>query len=275
MRRTTAVILGLGVLGAATVATPATAQSLNDRVWVQGAAYWADIDSSARVDSIGAVTLGTDIDLESDLALEDKQTLPSFSAGWRITPRLILAGDYYSLDRTGTVSAGREIVFDDATFPVAASITSALNSDIYRLTLGYAFIRNARFEAGAALGLHATNFELSLEGQASVGGAAVSATRRSREFLAPLPTVGLFANWQVAPRVAINGRVDYLSLAYGDYDGGVTNVQVGASYRFSRHVGIGAIYRFVDYNVDIEKDAWTGSLAYQFNGPAIYLEVAF
>jgi len=73
----------------------------------------------------------------------------------------------------------------------------------------------------------------------------------------------------------VNGRVDYLSLAYGDYDGGVTNVQVGAAYRFSPHVGIGAMYRYVDYDVDIDKDAWTGSLAYQFSGPAVYLEVAF
>lgn len=275
MRGLKAAALGLAAGGAAAITGPATAQSLDDKAWVQGAAYWAEIDSRARIDSIGAATLGTDIDMEGDLGLEDNQTLPSFSAGWRITPRLILGGDYYSLDRTATVSAGREIVFDNASFPIGASITSALNSDIYRLTLGYAFIRNDRFEAGAALGLHATDFEISLEGQASIGGATIAATRRAREFLAPLPTVGAFPNWQVSDRVAVNGRVDYMSLAYGDYDGGVTNVQIGAGYRFSRHFGIGAMYRHVDYDVDVEKDVWTGRLAYRFSGPVLYAELAF
>jgi len=275
MQTMKAASFGLALAGATVATAPATAQSLDDKVWVQGAAYRAEIDSTARIDSIGAATLGTDIDMEADLGLEDNQTLPSFSAGWRITPRLILGGDYYSLDRTATISIGREIGFDNARFPIGASVTSALNSDIYRLTLSYAFIRNSRFEAGGALGLHATDFEISLEGQASVGGATVAATRRTREFLAPLPTIGAFANWQVGDRVTVNGRVDYLSLAYGDYDGGVTNVQVGAAYRFSRHFGIGAMYRHVDYNVDVEKTAWTGRLAYRFSGPVLYAELAF
>ena len=76
-------------------------------------------------------------------------------------------------------------------------------------------------------------------------------------------------------KISVNGRVDYMLLAYGDYDGGVTNAQISASYRFTRNFGMGVMYRFVDYGVDIDKDDWTGELEYQFNGPAIYAELAF
>lgn len=276
MRKSTALIASAaGALGALLVALPAQAQSLHDRFWIQGAAYWPDVDSSARVTSIAGNTVGTDIDFESDLALDDTQTLPAFSAGWRVTKRFIVAGDYYSLDRSGSATAARDLVFDDVVFPASVTVRSEMNTDIYRLTLGYAFVQNEKFEAGAALGLHATDFEFVLQGEARVGNAALTSTSRSKQFLAPLPTVGVFANWELAPKVTVNGRVDYMSLGYGDYDGAVTNAQIQVSYRVTKNVGIGAMYRFVSYDIEVEKDDWTGEADYEFNGPSIYLEVAF
>ncbi|RYE42517.1 MAG: TonB-dependent receptor, partial [Sphingobacteriales bacterium] len=63
------------------------------------------------------------------------------------------------------------------------------------------------------------------------------------------------------------GYVGAYDIAWHPSEGSLTPPQfshdLGASYRFTPHVGIGAIYRYVDYDVDIEKDAWTGSLAYQ------------
>jgi hypothetical protein len=276
MRLSTAMILGsAGAICALGAALPAQAQSLDDRFWLQGAAYWAEVDSSFRVDSIGNTTPGTDIDFESDLDLEDSEALPSFSAGWRAMKRLIIGGDYYALDRSGTRTLSRDIVFEDATFPASATVSSSMSSNIYRLTAGWAFIQNDQWEAGAALGLHMTDFETTIEGEASIGGATATTTRRGRDFLAPLPTIGAFANWQVTPKVTVNGRVDYMSLEVGDYDGGVTNAQISASYRFTRNFGVGVMYRFVDYGVDINKDDWSGELEYEFSGPAIYAELAF
>lgn len=276
MRASTAMILGaVGAAGLAAAATPTRAQHLDDKFWVQGAAYWADIDSSASVDSIGNTDLGTVIDFESDLEMDDSQTLPSFSAGWRAWGRFIVGGDYYALDRDGEATLSRDIVFDDVTFPVSANVSSSMSSNIYRLTLGYSFIRNDTWEVGAALGLHMTDFELSLEGEATAGGVSVGTSRRGRDFLAPLPTLGAYANWQVTPKIAVNGRVDYMSLEIDDYDGGLTNAQISASYRFTRNFGAGIMYRFVDYNVDVTKDDWTGSLDYEFNGPVLYAELAF
>ncbi|MBB4082296.1 outer membrane beta-barrel protein [Brevundimonas lenta] len=276
MRVRTGLILGAaGVFVGLAVAPQAQAQSLNDRWWIQGAGYWASVDSHARVTSVGNTSLGTEIDFETDLGLDENEVLPSFSGGFRAMRRLIIGLDYYKLDRSATRTLSRDIVFDDVTYPASVSLSSSMDTDIYRLTLGYAFIQNDTWEAGAALGLHATDFETELVGEASVGGVGGTATRRQKDFLAPLPTVGLFANWQVAPKVTVNGRVDYMSLEVGDYDGGVTNAQISASYRFTDHVGAGVFYRFVSYDVDITKDDWTGGADYEFSGPGVFLEVAF
>lgn len=275
MRGGKTVISGAGAAALLALATPAAAQSLDDRFWVQGAGYWADIDTQARVTSVLGTQAGTEIDFESDLDLDERDVLPSFSAGWRVTPRFIVAGDYYALDRSGSRSIERDLVFDDVVFPASATVSSTMATDIYRLTLGYAFIKNEKVEAGASLGLHATDVEISLQGEASVGGATATSSVRQKEFLAPLPTLGVFANWEVAPKVMVNGRVDYMSLGYGDYDGSITNAQIQVSYRLTRHVGVGAMYRFVKYEVGVEKDDWTGELDYEFSGPSLFLEVAF
>lgn len=275
MRLAKGIVFGAAGAAIVCIAQPAAAQALDDRAWIQIAGYSADIDTHARVNSVLGQQVGTEIDFESDLAMDDNKFLPSVSAGWRVTDRFIIGADFYSLDRDASTTIGRELVFDDVVFPASVTVDSEMNTDVYRLTLGYSFVKNDVWEAGASLGLHATDFDLRLQGEARVGNAAINTELRQKQFLAPLPTVGLYANWEIYPQVTVNGRVDYMSLSYGDYDGDITNAQISVSYRFHRNVGIGAMYRFVDYGVDVTKDDWTGRMDYEFSGPAVYLEFAF
>jgi hypothetical protein len=169
----------------------------------------------------------------------------------------------------------RDIVVEDVTYPASAMIDSSFETDIYRFSVGWAFARGDNYEVGASIGLHATDIAVALEGQASVGGGAVQVQQRRQDFLAPLPTLGLFATFEPMPKVTIGARVDYLSLGIDDYDGRLLNAQASVSYRVWRNVGIGAMYRLVDYRVDVEKERYTGRFDYEYNGPAIFLEVGF
>lgn len=252
----------------------ARAQSLNDRFWIEGAALWADVNSEGEF-RLPNASRGVAIDFESDLGLNDHETLGSINAGFRAFDRVIIGADYYRLDRSSSASLGRDIQFEDVTFPISASVESGFSSDVYRLTIGYALIRNDTLEIGPAIGLHATDFDIFVSGEARVGQNQAAQTVRQRDFLAPLPTVGLFGAWSPAPRITVNGRVDYMSLSLGDYDGGVTNVQAGISYALTDHFDFGVMYRFVDYDLTIEKDAWTGDLGYDFQGPAAFIRASF
>lgn len=80
---------------------------------------------------------------------------------------------------------------------------------------------------------------------------------------------------QVTPRLVLAGRVDYLSLKVGDYDGRLTNTEAKISYQIFENVGIGAAYRYVDYNLNIDKPRRQGEVAYKCMGPALFLIVAF
>jgi hypothetical protein len=257
-------------------AAPASAQALGDKYWVEAGAYWADISSNARIEPDHPLIPGTTIDFESDLDLDDSEALPSIMAGARLGGRWSIGAEYYSLGREGTRQAERAIRFDDVVFDVGARVDSKFVSDVYRLTVGYAFVRTKDAEIGGAIGVHGTDFDLSLAGEASLNGTpVVGGVIRRKEVFIPLPTVGLFGTVEVAPKVVLNARIDYLSLSIDRYGGRLLNAQAAASYRVTRHLDIGAMWRSVDYRLDIERDRWQGRVRYKFNGPELFARLVF
>ena len=268
--------LAVAALGVMFSATPACAQALTDHYWLEAAAYWPDVDTEIQISSIDDNTIGTVIDFEQDLNLDERKFLPSVTAGARLGSGFSIGFDYYSLGRSGSVSIDRDIIFDDVTYPTNVTIQSEFNTDIYRATVGYAFARGPNYELGGAIGLHATDFEVSLTGQGTVSGNPVLQTQtRRRSALAPLPTIGLFGTGVVAPRVTVGGRIDYLSLSIGDYDGRLINTQATVVYRAWTNVGIGIMYRYVDYRLDVTKEDYFGRIRYKFNGPAAFIQIGF
>lgn|GEM_PF-332414 len=264
-------LAGAGILACA----PAHAQSADDGTWIRLAGFLPDVDTKVSVARPDQVDFATLIDLESDLDLSDRDVLPAITVGTRLGGNWRVEGEFFRLRRSGEQSIAREIVFDGVTYPVAAAVSSEFNSDVYRLSFGYSFIREEKLEIGAALGIHATNFEVALSGEASAGGGAVSTQVRRRDVLAPLPTLGVYLAYEPIPSLHLGAQVDYLSLSIGDYDGELLNLEARASYAITGGVKIGALYRKVDYRLDITKRDYTGRMEYQFDGPALFLEFDF
>lgn len=251
------------------------AQTLDDKYWIEISGFWPDVDSDVQVANVNHPNIATKIDLESDLALADRKVVPAVQAGARFG-HFVVAAEYYSLHRSGSRAIGRNITFDDVTYGVGATVGSEFNSDIYRLTVGYDIVKKDDFELGLALGGHITNFEVALNGQGTVNGTAVVSTEaRRKSVLAPLPTVGAYGAVRLVPRLMLTGRVDWLQLKIDDYKGRLWNVQAELNYRLFKNVGIGVMYRYVDYRLDADKEKWTGSMSYRFNGPAAVLRIGF
>ena len=276
MRSRNARIAGaLPLLVAGFVATPAQAEALQDDFWLQVSGYWANVDTDIQVSSVDDPTVGTEVDLEEDLGLDDNSLLLAISGGARLGSGFSVIADYYSLGRDSTATIARDIIIDDVTYPTNAELTAGFDTDIYRLTVGWAFARGDNYEVGGAIGLHATDITLTIEGSGSVNGMPATIQQRRQDFLAPLPTIGLFANFEVMPRLTAGARVDFLSLSIDDYDGRLINTQVQIAYRFTDNIGAGVMYRYVDYRVDVEKPDYVGRFSYEFNGPAVFVEVGF
>jgi len=265
----------VSVLGVAALAAPAHAQAIDDDFWIQGSAFFANIDTKVSSALVATPTAATEIDLEDDLGMDDSEILPAIYAGARLGGGFVIAAEYFSLNRDTTATISRNITVDNVTYPVNGSVSAGFGTDVYRLSIGYVFLGNETSELGVAIGVHATELEFEISGQGSVGGAPVSNQVRRKDVLAPIPTLGVFGSVEVAPRVILSGRADYLGLGIDDYDGSVLNLQASASYRIMDNVGIGVSYRYVDYDLDVEKDDYTAAFDYQFNGPSVFVEIGF
>ena len=239
---------------------------LQDALTLEVSAYAPKVDTTARFDS-ATFGAGTTVNFEEDLGLDDRKIQAAVLGRLRLGDRWRIEGEYFSLDRSGTRAINRTINWGGNIYPVGIVVNSEFDSDIYRLSAGYSFIKNPQAEFGIALGLHVTDFTASLAG--------ANVAKRTGDALAPLPTIGFYGAYAITPRWLLSGRVDFFSLNYNDYDGSLINLVGAVDYRFTRNFGIGVGYRYVDYDLEVTKSSFTGSVQYQFSGPVLYLIGSF
>jgi hypothetical protein len=261
---------GLALLGVIACGSAAGQQpvhpALQDRFSIQIGAYAPNIETTASLNSATGAR-GTSISFEDELNLTDRKTVPAILASLRLGERWRIEGEYFSLNRSGSRAIARTLDWGGNTYAVGTTVTSEFDSDIFRFSVGYSFVKDNQKEVGVVLGLHATDFSISL--------AAPTAGARTGDGLAPLPVIGVYGAYAFTPKWLLSGRLDYFSMNYNEYDGSLVNFNIGVDYRFSRHFGVGLSYRHVDYDVTATKANFNGGMTYKFSGPMIYGVASF
>jgi hypothetical protein len=240
--------------------------ALQDRWTLELGAYTPKVKTTATLNN-ATQGAGTTVSFEDELGLSDRETMGTFLARMRLGERWRIEAEYFSLDRSGSRAIARTINWGGTVYNVGTVVTSEFNSDIFRLSGGYSFIKNTQYEVGGTLGLHVTDFTASL--------AAAGVGAKGGDALAPLPTIGMYGAYAFTPKWLLSGRVDYFSLKYDAYGGSLKNLTAGVDYRFHRNFGAGLGYRYVDYTLEATKASFTGEVRYQFSGPVLYAVGSF
>lgn len=260
----------VGMLVCTGAAAQSTGQSmhpaLHDRWNFQLGAYVSKVDTTAYLNSSSGAR-GTQLSFEDDLGFDDSKTMPAFLASMRLGQRWKLEFEYFSLSRDSSRPISKTINWGDQSYTVGTVVSSNFDSDIYRLSAGYSFVKNNQAELGASLGIHVTDFSLGLS--------ATGVGAQRADTLAPLPTIGLYGAYALTPRWLLSGRLDYFSLSHGDYDGSLVNFSAGIDYRFTRNFGMGVAYRHIDYDLTVTRSRFNGGIEYKFNGPLVYITASF
>ncbi len=234
---------------------------------LQLGAFRADADTSVRLDS-NVLGRGTQLNLESDLGVNDSKTLPEFSFLWRINSRHGIEGSYITLNRSGSRTLSRTIQYGDAIYAASTAVDASFDSDVYRVAYRYSPINDKGNELGLLLGLHYTTFDTSIS--SSLGLLSESA---SVDF--PLPTIGARGSVRLADNWRLTGFAQLLKLKVGDYEGSLVNASAGIEWTFLRQAYVGAGYTYYRYDIDSEKDDTRGEFTYRFSGPTVYLGFSF
>ena len=188
---------------------------LNDRFRLSLGAFRAESTTEARLSTASGGT-GVDVNFEDLLGLDERKVVGEASLYWRFAERWRVDVGYFSLNRNGTRTLDTQIEWGGTTYPIGTTVTSNYRLSDTRVAVGYSFFRRPDKELGVGVGLHRAGIAASIDA-ASVGAQSQSVT-------APLPFVSLYGNFALTDTWAFSTRVDWLSLSYDKYSGGIRAV---------------------------------------------------
>lgn len=249
---------------------------LQDRFAISLGGFDMSSDTTIRADSIDGVQVGDTVEVEPILGIDDESVFRA-ELTWRFLPRHKLHLMYFETDRTGTRTLEEDLNFGDETFPVDVEVDSDLAFDITELAYEYQLLTGDDYQLGASIGIHNVGFDMALEAEVDAGGGgAVATLRESVSTDAPLPVLGLRGIWHIGGDFYLQGRAQYFALEVGDYDGRITDFELGVVWQFSRHFGVGAAYNRFDTRVDSEDEGgFQGRLEWEYEGAQLFVRAGF
>jgi hypothetical protein len=226
------------------------------------------IDTNLRVDS-PSLGVGTEIDAESDLGLEEDLSLGRIDGYFRLARRHRIQFANYRMNRDRTRTLERDIQFKDVNFPAGTSTTTNLSAEITELSYAYSFIERPDVELSGTIGVHQLQLDTRLRGS---GGLFSESTAKG-----PLPLIGLDLTYAYTSRLLLGARAQYFSLSAGDFDGRLRNLRLSAEYYSDpkRNVGFGIGYNDFELEVDVKDTDFNGRFDWAYGGFQVYTIIGF
>ncbi len=259
------------------IASPLAAQPIDPRVELRADYFAANFDSSVRFDAID-FGIGTTLDLESDLGVEDSADILRAELALRTGNRSRLTVDYVAFDREGSAVVGRQFRFGDFVFRADADVTSATETRFAALGWRYALIKNPSSEFGFSLSAAWVEIDASVSGLVVVQGGPSFEVVESGDVEGPVPMLGLHGAWWLGDRFRLSAAGRYLDIDDLDgWSGSALDLSARFDWFFLDNVGVGAGWASTEIeaeNTEPDDDGLTRAES-AFDGLRVGLTLAF
>jgi hypothetical protein len=272
-------LVGVCAAGAAVAQSPTNAQYLlTDKFVVNGGVFVMNSDVNARLN--GQSTTNPDINFDDTFGKASDANRARIDALWRITPKHHVSFTYFNNSTTRNRVIDRDIQWGDLTYKAGGNVEAQSKFSVYALQYEYAFVNAPNYELAGSAGIHYTDMSLRLSGNATLtnpdGTISASGSRtRDSSLPAPLPVIGLRGAWAVSPQWVLDASAQLFKLNVDGYDGNWSNFRLGATWMFSRHMGVGLGYNRFVTRVDVDRSNFNGSLKLGYSGMQAYLTGSF
>lgn len=236
------------------------------------AGFFAPVNNTnIRVDGNNG-KIGTDIDFEDDLGFNKNTSTFLGDFQWRMTSRSRWDFSYYRLDRSSSYAIQKDITFNGNTYNLGAQIDAYFNSNIYRLSYGYAILSKPTYEAGLLVGAHVVKFGIGLD---ATGNNISGSAQTNVGLTAPLPDFGLWGGWTMGKKWAVNAEADYLDVTIKSITGRIIAYNAAVTFKPLKNLSFAAGYTGLNFKVDVDKEKLNGHLKWGYNGPSLTATFSF
>jgi len=232
------------------------------------------LDTKVRLDSSTGI-IGTEIDFESTLGMDDNDLLPLVLGYYRVAKKHRISFQYFRLDRHGNSVSDAPIRFGDVIFPANLPLSSFFNVDVYSLGYSYSLIHDEKKELAFNVGLQFQDIEMGISGNLGPG-----FIREDADVVAPLPTFGGTFDYAISDKWIFTSLVGVFALEidFGDdskFSGEILQINTGVAYKAFKNVAFALQYNYFRVDVDVDDSDWMGSLKYEYRGPVLAVAVYF
>lgn len=259
----------LGCLLLGTAATSGGAQEALPRFRFSAMAVFARVETSVRYD-FGSGIVGVRVGFESNLGLDQYQTVPALLATFRVGGRHHVIGGYYELRRTGSKTLDADIPLPDTTLTLGSTVVSTFSTRVLTLGYGYSLLQTSTSSITPYVALYVADWEA---GIGTEGGLAP--LRGEVSLTAPLPVLGMVVHSAIASRLFITGNLGLFFLRVGDYGGSIIEINAQLGYQLLSFLRIGGGYAIFSVDVTATAPDFKGEVRYRFNGPSLSASVSF
>jgi hypothetical protein len=247
----------------------AAAQARGDTWVFRASGFFPKIDTQARLDGSGG-RVGTTIDFETDVGLDDSKTLPLLDMTWRFLPNHRVQLSYLDLSRSATSTLRTQINWGDQTYQVNSTVSGEFDSQVTALTYLYSFYRTPETELSAGIGLFYTDITAGLS---TVGG-TISASR-SVSAKAPLPVLAFNASQRFTETIGGELRYQWFGIKIQEYDGSLNVFNAVLTWFPWKNIGFEGGYNYTRYDLGVDRENWRGEAKYTFKGPTLGIVASF
>ncbi len=226
---------------------------------------------------LGANDKEIEIDVENVLDMDDSSMTVRLESHWRFSKnrRHRLDVDWLAIRRDGKRKLFDDIVIDDTVYIEGSTVKSSFDIDIFNASYSYSLFMTDRVDVAASLGLYVAPIKFEIEG----GGIVIE--KESESFIAPLPTLGLAADFAITPDIFLRTDISALYVEIKRFEGFLIDAGVALEWRPFKYIGFGLKYSYFILRIDAEgKDRWpgidfTGRIEFETNGAMLYTSVFF
>lgn len=208
---------------------------------------------------------GTPINFEEDLGLDKDEIVIRIDGHYLFNHRHRIDFSYFDLSRNASRTIDQTIQYGDEIFNINTTVNSSFNTSIYKLGYSYFFYRENDINLGALAGLYIMDISASISATSTSQSEAANTT-------APLPVIGLRAEYGISDRINLRASYEYFSLnPDDDFDGRLADIYLAIEYQFYDHIALGLAYNKVDFDVNITDKALQLDTDWAYDGYIIYV----
>lgn len=230
-------------------------------------AFNSSVDTKLVSNTATTMPVGDD-DLERSLGASSSETTAQIDAMFRIAHFHRFELGYFELRRHSLATLERDVMFRDQLYPEDSTIEFRSSSQILQAGYSFSLIRSGQKELGVTAGLGWTRFEAEVraDGQEPSEQAKVEVL---------LPTFGIFGSLPLSEKWHLGADIDVFVVGLQRYEGFMAYLALDLERRFNDNFGVGFGYNFYGMRLKSQDDDLNGTLRIRYQGPKIYLSMAF